>query len=275
MKQKSELKKAIEYIESRSTLKPQIAIILGSGLGSFADNLEKKLKISTKDIPYYPGSTVEGHAGQLVFGYSNKNPIIALQGRTHFYEGYSLDRVTFIIRILNALKVTTLIITNAAGGINPLFKPGDLMLIKDQINFIFKNPTFDNIQPGTHPTPDMSQAYTSKYYESVQKVALKKNIDLKSGTLFVSTGPSYETASEVKMAYKLGADAASMSTVPEVIVANQCGIDVIGISCITNMATGITREPLDHNEVTMTAQLAKNKFLGLTTGIIDKLSESV
>jgi len=271
MNQTSELKKAVDYVRSISAFKAKIAIILGSGLGSFADSLDDKLKIPTEKIPNYPASTVQGHDGQLVFGLSNSQPLIAVQGRTHSYEGYSLDRVSFIIRILNALGVSILIITNAAGGINPLFKPGDLMLIKDQINFMFDSPLRGSSSCSNPEFPDMSEPYSSKYFDLVQNVALKNKIHLTSGTLFVSAGPSYETSSEVKMAYKLGADAVSMSTVPEVIVANQCGMEVIGISCITNMATGITQKPLYHEEVTLTADRTKKKFLTFTTGIINQL----
>lgn len=182
--------------------------------------------------------------------------------------------MTFIIRILYALDVEVLIITNAAGGLNPIFIPGDLMLIKDQINFLFNTPLRSLSSPVVSQKQDMSDPYASQYFPLIEKIALEKKVELKSGTLFVSSGPSYETSSEVKMAQKLGADAASMSTVPEVIVANGCGLDVIGISCITNMATGINQQPLSHEEVTLTANLVKNKFLDLTTGIIDQIYQS-
>ena len=178
------------------------------------------------------------------------NPVIALQGRTHYYEGYEIDKVTYVVRVLKALGIRILIVTNASGGVNPLFKPGDLMLIKDQINFMFQNPLRGDLIYGEPRFPDMSDPYNSKYHNIVRKVALAKGIDLKEGVLFVSTGPSYETRSEIRMAAKLGADAASMSTVPEVIVAKHAGLEVIGVSCITNMATGISAEPLNHIEVT-------------------------
>jgi purine-nucleoside phosphorylase len=267
----TELEKAITHIKSYPIFKSKVAIILGSGLGSFADSLNNSVKISTDTIPNYPSSTVKGHEGQLVFGYLNSNPLIAVQGRTHFYEGYSLDRVTFIVRILYALDVEVLIITNAAGGLNPLFSPGDLMLIKNQINFLFDSPLRGLSTSEVSQSRDMSYPYASQYFTLVEKIALEKKVELKSGTLFVSSGPSYETSSEVKMAQKLGADAASMSTVPEVIVANKYGLEVIGISCITNMATGINQQPLSHDDVTTTANLVKTKFLDLTTGIIEQL----
>ena len=269
-----ELEKAVKHIKSHPVFNSKVAIILGSGLGSFADTLNNSVKISTDTIPNYPSSTVKGHKGQLIFGYLKTNPLIAVQGRTHFYEGYALDQVTFIIRILYALDVEVLIITNAAGGLNPIFNPGDLMLIKDQINFLFNTPLRGLSSPEVSQRQDMSDPYSSKYFSLVEKIALEKNVELKSGTLFVSSGPSYETSSEVKMAQKLGADAASMSTVPEVIVANRCGLDVIGISCITNMATGINKQPLSHEDVTLTANLVKNKFLDLTTGIIEQIYQS-
>lgn len=274
MKNKTELSQAVDFIKSHHVVKSRIAIILGSGLGSFADDFDQELRISTKDIPYYPKSTVDGHAGQLVFGYIRSNPVIALQGRTHFYEGYSLDRVAFIVNILSALGVSILIITNAAGGVNPRFKPGDLMQIKDHINFSFKSPLRGIGDPDNSIFVDMSNPYSMKYFELIQKVAINNNINLQSGTLFASTGPSYETSAEVRMAHRLGADAASMSTVPEVIVANQCGMEVIGISCITNMATGISRKPLNHAEVTSTAGKVKSQFINLARGIIEELNPS-
>ena len=199
-----EREKAVKHIKSHPIFKSKVAIILGSGLGSFADTLNNSVKISTETVPNYPSSTVKGHEGQLVFGYLNLNPLIAVQGRTHFYEGYSLDQVTFIIRILYALDVEVLIITNAAGGLNPLFNPGDLMLIKDQINFIFNTPLRGLSSQEVPQWQDMSDPYASKYFPLVEKIALEKKVELKSGTLFVSSGPSYETSSEVRMAQKLG-----------------------------------------------------------------------
>jgi purine-nucleoside phosphorylase len=182
--------------------------------------------------------------------------------------------VTFVVRLLHALGIDILIITNAAGGLNTVFRDGDLMLIKDQINFMFDTPLRGLNSKKEFVGQDMSEPYASQYFPLIEKIALEKKVDLKSGTLFVSSGPSYETSSEVKMAQKLGADAASMSTVPEVIVANRFGLNVIGISCITNMATGINQQPLSHEDVTKTAKLVKNKFIDLTTGIIEQIYQS-
>jgi purine-nucleoside phosphorylase len=243
-----QLQQSIEFIKQQIQIEPGIAIILGSGLGSFADELADKIKIPTETIPHFPKSTVEGHFGYLVFGTWKGIPLIAVQGRTHFYEGYPIEKVTYVVRIIANLGVKTLIVTNASGGVNPDLKPGDLMLITD-----------------------MSNPYTQKYFDLIESIAIENQIELKRGVLYVSTGPSYETAAEVKMIGKLGGDSASMSTVPEVIVANQENLNVIGISCITNHATGISPSPLSHEEVTETAKLVQKKFLSLLSGIIERL----
>ena len=262
------LQESIQYINEQTQLCPGLGIILGSGLGSFADNLENKVKIPTEKIPHYPSSTVEGHHGNLVFGFWGKIPLLAVQGRTHYYEGYSIEKVTYVVRIIAALGIKTLIVTNAAGGINPRFEPGDLMLITDQINNMFHNPLRGPLSYGGPRFPDMSEPFDKKYFDLIESIALENNINLKRGILYVSTGPSYETAAEVKMISKLGGDAASMSTAPEVIVAKQEGLEVIGLTCITNRATGISETPLSHEEVTETAKLVQEKFLKLLSGII-------
>lgn len=271
---KSELLQSCNYIKKYSSIEPKIGIVLGSGLGSFADQLEERVAIPSKSIPYYPASTVEGHKGFLVFGTSDSIPILAIQGRTHYYEGYSADKITYIVRIMSLLGIRILIVTNAAGGINPVLNPGDLMLITDHINNMFFNPLRGSLKYGGPRFPDLSDAYSSKYYSLIEETAIENYISLRRGVLYTSTGPSYETAAEVKMIAKMGADAASMSTIPEVIVANQTGLDVIGISCITNMATGISERPLTHEEVTDTAKMVKSKFIILIKGIIRKLIQS-
>jgi purine-nucleoside phosphorylase len=269
-----DLIQSIDYLKKFISQKPRLAIILGSGLGPFADMLDKKVKIRTTDIPHYPQSTVEGHHGNLVFGYWKGVPLLAVQGRTHFYEGYSMEKVTYIVRIIAALDINLLIVTNAAGGVNPNFQPGDLMLITDQINNMFQNPLRGALNYGGERFPDMSDVYNMKYFELVESVARENDISLKRGVLYVSTGPAYETAAEVRMIAEIGGDAASMSTVPEVIVAKQAKLDVIGISCITNRATGISEMPLSHKEVTETAQLVQKNFLQLISGIIVNLFPS-
>jgi len=269
----NKLKESIEYIRSKTNSKPILGIILGSGLGLFADKLDSPHKISTFVIPHYPESTVEGHAGNFVFGNWIDIPVLAIQGRTHYYEGYSSEKVSFVARIMAELGIETLIVTNASGGVNPKFAPGDLMLITDHINGMFRNPLIGPLKYGGDRFPDMSDAYASEYFELIEDIAHKKHINLQRGTLYVSTGPTYETAAEVKMIRKLGGDAASMSTVPEVITANQVGIKVIGISCITNLATGIGSEPLSHSEVTETADKVREKFIQLVSGIIETIGK--
>jgi purine-nucleoside phosphorylase len=271
---KNNLNESVQFIQKRTDARPAIGIILGSGLGSFADTLEDAVKIPTSEIPHYPVSTVEGHKGYLVFGKWNGSDVLAVQGRTHFYEGYPIERVTYVVRIMAEMGVKVLIVTNAAGGVNPKFVPGDLMLITDHINFMFDNPLIGPLQYGGERFPDMSKPYATDYYPAIEKIGLEKEIALRSGVLFVSPGPSYETAAEVKMIQRLGGDVASMSTVPEVIVANHAGLEVIGISCVTNMATGISASPLSHEEVTQTANQVKVKFISLVTGIIEYLAKN-
>lgn len=266
-----QVEQAIAHIRKFTTLQPRAGIILGSGLGAFADTLDQKVKISTADIPNYPQSTVEGHSGFLVFGLHKGVPLLAVQGRTHFYEGYPIQDVTLVVRIMQALGIKALMVTNAAGGINPRFIPGDLMLITDQVNFLFQNPLTGKSATGETRFPDMSNAYSAEFFDPIEQIALDRNIALRRGVLWVSSGPSFETGAEVKMIQKFGGDAASMSTVPEVIVANQAGMKVIGISCITNYATGISSQKLSHAEVTETADLVKEKFLALVSGIIEEI----
>ena len=266
-----EITETLQFIDSFKPSRPKAAIILGSGLGDFADTLDNKIKIPTDQIPNYPKSTVEGHQGFLVFGSHKNVPVLAVQGRTHYYEGYPIQRVAFIVRIMQRIGIKLLFVTNAAGAVNPRFKPGDMMLITDQVNFLFNNPLIGSSDSGGPRFPDMSNAYDSEYFDLIEKIAFKRNIALKRGVLWVSTGPSYETGAEVKMIRKMGGDAASMSTVPEVIVAVQAGIQVIGISCITNYATGISSEKLSHDDVTQTANRVKEKFLCLVSGIIEEI----
>lgn len=265
------VKQAIKVIRTYSDLSPKAGIILGSGLGAFADTLDNKVKIPTEKIPFYPKSTVEGHQGFLVFGTHKGVPLLTVQGRTHYYEGYPIQEVTFVVRIMQALGISMLMVTNAAGGINTRFVPGDLMLISDQVNFLFNNPLMGRQEYEGPRFPDMSDAYSNEYFEPIEKIALDRNIALKRGVLWVSSGPSYETAAEVKMIQKFGGDAASMSTVPEVTVAKHAGMKVVGISCITNYATGIGSQKLSHSEVTETAELVKEKFLALVRGIIENI----
>lgn len=263
---------AKSYLENNINVKPTIGLILGSGLGVLADEIQNPQTISYEDIPNFPISTVEGHAGELVFGELMGKQVIVLKGRFHYYEGYTMDKVTFPVRVMNALGVEQIIVTNAAGGVNKSFTPGDLMIIEDHINFGFDNPL---IGPNDNDLgvrfPDMSNAYNKNLITLAKNVAKENNMDIKEGVYAFLTGPTYETPAEVKMMDILGADAVGMSTVPEVIAAVHGGAKVLGISCITNMAAGILDQPLNHEEVIATAQNVKEKFITYIKGIIQNI----
>lgn len=267
------LTESIKYINDQTQLKSEIAIILGSGLGEFADKLSEKIKIPTQQIPHFPPSTVKGHKGFLVFGRVEKIPVIAVQGRTHFYEGHQIQDVAYIVRIMAILGVKLLIVTNAAGGVNRHYKPGDLMIIRDHINFMFKNPLCGPVINNEPRWTDMYNAYDDNLSKIIEQIGMDLGIPLHKGTLFVSTGPTYETAAEVQMAKVFRGDAVSMSTVPEVLVARANGIKVVGISCITNYATGISDQSLSHSEVTEIANLVKDKFQKLIKELILRLDQ--
>ncbi len=263
---------AKNYLENKIDFNPTIGLILGSGLGVLADEIQNPKIISYDHIPNFPISTVEGHAGQLVIGKLEGKQVIALKGRFHYYEGYTMDRVTFPVRVMIALGVRQIIVTNAAGGVNKSFIPGDLMIIKDHINFAFDNPL---IGPNDNSLglrfPDMSNAYSQNLIKLAKKVAKEKNIDIKEGVYTFMTGPSYETPAEVKMIDTLGGHAVGMSTVPEVITAVHGGAEVLGVSCITNMAAGILDKALDHSEVIKTAEKVTEKFTRYIKGILENI----
>jgi purine-nucleoside phosphorylase len=257
---------SLRYIREHAPIIPGIGLILGSGLGDFADTLPRSVSLPTRDIPHYPVSSVEGHKGRLVFAVSGDRPILAFQGRIHFYESNDVDSVLYPIHIANGLGIRTLIVTNAAGGINRAFNPGDLMLITDQINL-----TGSKI-PGPHPpVRPVISVYSQELIERVTGLASENNISLKRGVYAGLKGPSYETASEIEMIHRLGGDAVGMSTVLEVSLAARFGMAVVGISCITNYATGITMLKLNHTEVTDVAKRVKPAFSNLVSIILSKL----
>ncbi len=266
------LQQAALFIKSKIGAMPQLAAILGSGLGPFADAAQNAVSIPTSTIPNYPVSTVSGHAGRWVFGEIEGKPILLMQGRIHTYEGYPISRVTFPVHLMAELGVKKLIVTNAAGGVNPLFKPGDLMLIDDQINLMFANPLRGQHEHKWGPRwPDMSDPYSRELQEVAMSVARELHIPLRRGVLLASKGPSYESAAEVQMARRLGAEALTMSTVPEVITAVYRRMKVLGISCITNLATGLSHQKLDHAEVTETANRISETFARLMRGIVKEI----
>ncbi|WP_047151958.1 purine-nucleoside phosphorylase [Aneurinibacillus tyrosinisolvens] len=261
-----------QYIENRTDYRPQIGLILGSGLGVLADEIENPTIIPYHEIPHFPVSTVEGHKGQLVIGTLNGKTVVAMQGRFHYYEGHELDVVTFPVRVMKAMGVEKIIVTNAAGGINEAYAPGDLMLIKDHINLTGRNPLIGpNDESLGARFPDMSAAYCPELREIARRVAGQHGISVQEGVYAGLTGPSYETPAEIRMLRILGGDAVGMSTVPEVIVARHAGMRVLGISCISNMAAGILPQPLSHAEVMETAEKVKHTFLTLVKGIIEAM----
>lgn len=265
----AQIEETKNYLEHHIKVTPTIGLILGSGLGILADEIENPIKIKYEDIPNFPVSTVVGHAGQFVVGQLEGKQVIAMQGRFHYYEGYSQQEVTFPVRIMKAIGVENLIVTNAAGGVNTSYVAGDLMLITDHINFSGDNPLYGkNIDELGPRFPDMSEVYNKEINKKVVDFAKGINLDLKEGVYFFNSGPAYETPAEVKMARILGGDAVGMSTVPEATVANHMGMKITGISCITNMAAGILEQPLHHGEVVETADRVRNDFINLVKGVV-------
>jgi purine-nucleoside phosphorylase len=269
-----QVKQAAAYIREFLTAEPTIGLILGSGLGDLADRMEAKVKIPYQDIPGFPLSTVQGHQGCLVYGTLSGAKVIAMQGRFHYYEGHSLQAITSPVRVFHLLGVHTLMVTNAAGGVNTEFRPGDLMLITDHLNLTGNNPLIGPHTAEWGPRfPDMSQAYSLQLQAIARKAAEERAIPLRSGVYAGLSGPSYETPAEIRMLRTLGADAVGMSTVPEIIVAGHMGMRALGISCITNMAAGILDQPLSHDEVLETTKKAKADFIALMEGIIKQYAD--
>ncbi|MEH7333768.1 purine-nucleoside phosphorylase [Neobacillus drentensis] len=256
------IQNAAGFLKDKYANTPKIGLILGSGLGVLADEIENPVKIPYNQIPDFPVSTVEGHAGQLVFGVLSGVEVVAMQGRFHFYEGYTMDKVTFPVRVMKEMGVEMLIVTNAAGGVNESFEPGDLMIITDHINNMGTNPLIgpNDAKLGVR-FPDMSEAYTKELRAMAKEIASRLNIKIQEGVYFGNPGPVYETPAEIRMVRVLGGDAVGMSTVPEVIVARHSGMKVLGISCISNMAAGILDQPLTHDEVIETTEKVKANFL--------------
>lgn len=263
------VQQAVAYIREKIAFVPDIGIILGSGLGEFADSFPSPLLLPYEQIPHFPRSTVVGHKGRLVVQQFQHVAVVVMQGRFHYYEGYSLAQVTFPIRVLGGLGIQRLIVTNAAGGINPHFTAGDLMLITDHINLMGVNPLIGPHDADDGPRfPDMTEAYNREDHQVFDQVAGPLGIGLQQGVYAGLSGPSYETPAEIRMLRLLGADAVGMSTVPEVIVANQLGVRVSGVSCITNMAAGMGAGKLSHQEVMETAERTKKQFMALLDGVI-------
>lgn len=260
---------AVEYIKNRVSEIPEIAVVLGSGLGKFADGILDRTEISYEDIPNFPRSTVEGHAGKMIFGKVEGKPVVAMQGRFHLYEGYAVQDATLHIRVFQLLGIQSLIITNAAGAVNTGYAVGDLMLIEDHISFFSPSPLAgeNDSRFGTR-FPSMSQAYDRNYLQLAEQIAAQLSLPVRKGIYCYCKGPMFETPAEIRALRLLGADAAGMSTVPEVIAAVHGGLRVLGISCMTNMAAGILDVPLTHEEVMETGQKVEKDFSRFVREII-------
>lgn len=256
----------------RSLGVPDVAVVLGSGLGDFADRLADATTVPYGDIPHWPASAVIGHAGKLVAGTLRGKSVAALAGRAHFYEGHDLRTVTFATRVLGLLGVKTLILTNAAGGVNVSFKPGTLMIIDDHINLLGSNPLVGpNDDRFGVRFPDMTEVYARRLRALADEAAERAGVKVAHGVYAALHGPSYETPAEIRYLRTIGADAVGMSTVPEALVARHMGMDVLGISCITNPAAGVLPEPLHHDEVMAVARRVRGEFGSLLEGVIERL----
>ena len=269
---------AVAFIRSRAALQPKVAVILGSGLGVLADEIQDAVRLPYADIPHYPISTVAGHAGMLVIGQLSNQPVVAMQGRFHLYEGRTPQEMAFPIRVFRALGAELLIVTNAAGGLHPAYRAGDFMLIRDHI-FL---PGMTGLNPLTGPNderigprfPALAGAYDPQLRGLAKEVAARLNISLHEGVYVMVSGPSFETGAEIAMLRGWGADAVGMSTAPEVVAARHAGLRLLGISCITNAAIPGTEEQLNHEEVLATAEAALPRFLALMRGIIEALPQN-
>jgi purine-nucleoside phosphorylase len=267
---------ATRVIRSRISVEPRIALVLGSGLGGFADEFEEAVGIPYEEIPGFMRSTAQGHAGRLVIGKIDSVPVLAMQGRVHYYEGYSLEEVTFPIRTFGLLGVKTIVLTNAAGGINVQLTQGALMVISDHLNLMGVNPLRGPNDERFGPRfPDMSSVYSPELQALVVDEAKAIGVEVRRGIYGALSGPSYETPAVIHLLRNLGADAVGMSTVPEAIVARHMGLEVLGISCITNMAAGISDEPINHEEVMATGDRVRETFAELVRRVIAAISRRV
>jgi purine-nucleoside phosphorylase len=263
---------AAEWLRERGIRTPDVAIVLGSGLGEFAERLSGSVTISYAEIPGWPATAVIGHLGRFVAGTFGGRPVVALAGRAHYYEGHGIQTTTFATRVLGLLGTRTLVLTNAAGGINVSFTPGTLMLIEDHINLMGSNPLIGpNEDRFGHRFPDMTEVYSRRLLAVADDAAQAVGLSLARGVYVAVHGPSYETPAEIRYLRIIGADAVGMSTVPEAIVARHMGIEVMGISCITNAAAGVLPEPLDHDHVMEVASRVRGQFSALLGGIIERI----
>jgi purine-nucleoside phosphorylase len=268
----AQAERAAKFILSKTKLRPKIGLVLGSGLGGFADELTDAARIPYAKIPYFPQSTAIGHAGRLVVGKAEGVPVVAMQGRVHLYEGYSAKEVTFPMRVFGRLGIKAAILTNAAGGINTGYTQGALVAIRDHIDLQGTNPLSGRNDERFGPRfPDMSKAYSAAYRSIVAEEGRRLKMEIQEGVYAALSGPSYETPAEIRYLRTIGADLVGMSTVPEVIVARHMGIEVLGISCVTNMAAGILDRPINHEEVMETGARVKAQFVALLRAVIPRI----
>ena len=265
------IQETASYLRSKMQTQPQTAIILGTGLGSLVNDITDKYEISYESIPNFPVSTVEGHSGKLIFGKLGNKDIMAMQGRFHYYEGYDMTEVTFPVRVMRELGIQTLFVSNAAGGMNPEFEIGDLMIITDHINFFPEHPLRGKNIPYGPRFPDMSEAYNKELIRKANEIATEKGIKVQQGVYIGTQGPTYETPAEYKMFRILGADAVGMSTVPEVIVANHCGIQVFGMSVITDLGVEGKIVEVTHEDVQKAADAAQPLMTTIMRELINKV----
>lgn len=266
------LEEASAFIKSKLDMTPELTVVLGSGLNPLADLIENPVIIPYSEIPHFSTSTVEGHAGELHCGRLKGRATICMKGRVHLYEGYSFSEVTFPVKVFRKLGIKTLILTNAAGGINASYEAGDLMILEDHVNLMGGNPLIgENLDELGPRFPDMSETYSRRLRSLAEKTAVKHSISVRKGVYAALTGPSYETPAEIRMLRTLGADAIGMSTIPEAVAANHMGMEILAISCITNAAAGVSDKKLSHAEVTETAERVKHDFITLISGIVENL----
>jgi purine-nucleoside phosphorylase len=269
-----EAEEAAKFIAERTPLRPSIGLVLGSGLGAFAQTLERATTVPYGQIPHFPAATAPGHGGELVVGHAGGVPVAVMSGRVHYYEGYRMDQVVFPVRVLARLGVKILILTNAGGSVNVNYKPGELMVIEDHINYMGTNPLLGPNEDELGPRFfDMTEPYDARLREIAEKACWKAGVPVRKGIYIAFTGPSYETPAEIKMARTMGADAVGMSTVPEVIAARHMGLRVLGLSCLTNMASGVLKKKLDHREVLAVGEKVKMGLLDALNRIIQEAAK--
>lgn len=267
---------AAEFIRSKARIHPRIALVLGSGLGGFADELAEARVVPYSQIPHFPSTSAEGHAGNLVIGKISDVPVAAMQGRVHYYEGHSLQRVTFPMRVFFRLGIKAALLTNAAGGISPQLKQGCLVVIKDHIDLQGGNPLIGPNDERFGPRfPDMTEAYSPEFRRMAMEEGRRHGIDIFEGVYAAMPGPSYETPAEIRFLRTIGADTVGMSTAPEVIVARHCGMKVLAISCVTNLAAGISDKPINHAEVLETGERVRGQFVALLKTLVPRMADEL